>query len=294
LEEALEDLEMGVGNKFLALRGSMLDAQGKVRTDIYKPRGDIHLNASGTKIASLRIQRMLEIMLPALTQAPVPVQAPVQAPEPVQAPAKPQRVRVQAPVANTPPAVSAPLVANVVNAPVVVNAPAVVPVAVQNIVPEQDSIEMEVEDEDTILERLFFKKYGRALPEKEKEKDDVDQIKFVIDLTDDTDEMETDTTPVLVPIVKTEPIEITVPKSLRKSDVIPEKEAPENVIDTNDTDMAEANSVNPIEDASVNPIETEQIIAESDAAIAASRGFVAEFGDTPLDEFDDINIEPLC
>ena len=47
---------------------------------------------------------------------------------------------------------------------------------------------MEVEDEDTMLERLFFKKYGRALPEKEKE-NDVDNIKFVIDLTDE-DEME--------------------------------------------------------------------------------------------------------
>ena len=68
---------------------------------------------------------------------------------------------------------------------------------------------MEVEDEDALLQRLFFKKYGRALPEKEKESD-VDQINFVIDLTDDTEEMQDDTTPLLVPIpvVKTEPIEI--------------------------------------------------------------------------------------
>jgi hypothetical protein len=53
------------------------------------------------------------------------------------------------------------------------------------------------------------------------------------------------------------------------------------------------------EDASVNPIETaeqiiaesdrraKQIIAESEAAIEASKEFVAEFGDTPIDEFDD-------
>jgi hypothetical protein len=59
------------------------------------------------------------------------------------------------------------------------------------------------EDEDSILERLFFKKFGRALPEKEKE-NDVDNIKFVIDLTDDTNEMEV-AAPVVV--VKTEPIE---------------------------------------------------------------------------------------
>jgi hypothetical protein len=55
LDEALKDLEMGEGNRFLTLRSSMLDAEGRVRTDIFKPRGDIHLNASGTQIASLRI-----------------------------------------------------------------------------------------------------------------------------------------------------------------------------------------------------------------------------------------------
>ncbi len=204
LDEALEDLDMGEGNRFLALRGSMLDAQGIVRTDIFKPRGDIHLNAAGTQIASLRIRKMLEIMLPALAQAPVPVpgSVPVQAPAQVQAPevAKTQRVRVQAPVTdpapvvvNPPPAVDATLVAAIVNAPAV----------------PETSTAMEVEDEDTILERLFFKRFGRALPEKEKE-NDVDQIKFVIDLTDDPeDEMEVATSedaPFVV--VKTEPIEI--------------------------------------------------------------------------------------
>jgi hypothetical protein len=49
LDEALNDLETGQGNRFLTLRGSMLDAQGKVRTDLYKPRGDIHLNTLGRK-----------------------------------------------------------------------------------------------------------------------------------------------------------------------------------------------------------------------------------------------------
>jgi hypothetical protein len=206
LDEALNDLEMGQGNRFLTLRGSMLDANGQVRKDLYNPNGNIHLNASGTKIASLRIQRMLEIMLPALVQVPAPVQAP---PAPVQAPAvaKTQRVRVQAPVSapvvvNAPPAVDAPLVAAVVNSPVVTQH-----VAVQNVVPEV-SIAMEVEDEDTILERLFFKKYGRALPEKEKEKDEVDNIKFVIDLTDESDEMEVATSEIApVAVVKTEPVE---------------------------------------------------------------------------------------
>jgi hypothetical protein len=181
LDEALEDLEMGEGNKFLALRGSLLDAQGHVRTDIFKPRGDIHLNVAGTQIVSLRIRKMLEAMLPNLVQ--VPVQAPVQTPPaPVQAPApvgaKVQRARVQAPVDNTPPAVIVPLVADVIQAPVVVQH-----VAVQNVVPET-STTMEVEDEDTMLERLFFKRFGRALPEKEKEKDEVDQINMdLIDLT---------------------------------------------------------------------------------------------------------------
>jgi hypothetical protein len=117
--------------------------------------------------------------------------------------------------------VGAPLVA-VANAPVVVQAPAGVQqlvgqvqdlviqhVAVQNVVPE---IPMEVEDDDAVLQRLFFKKFGRALPEPEREKEkenDVDNIKFVIDLTDDTDEMEVATSDVApVAVVKTEPIEI--------------------------------------------------------------------------------------
>jgi hypothetical protein len=175
---------------------------------------------------------------------------------------------------------------------------------------------MEVEeDEDALLARLFFKRFGRALPEKEKEKDDVDLNMDLIDLTDEQDEEMEVAAPV---VVKTEPIEtpeivanvanvdidnrhrsfrlerlelakarkaITeFGKTLRKSVVIPEKEAPlaaENVIADTATDMAEANTVNTIEMA-------ERAIAESDAAIEANRKeFVAEFGDTNLDEFDD-------
>jgi hypothetical protein len=175
---------------------------------------------------------------------------------------------------------------------------------------------MEVEDEDSILKRLFFKGFGRALPEadeKEKEKDDVDQIKFVIDLTDDTDEMEVATPVEEVAVVKTEPIEVVEApevakvavtnftnvvgsrisrrlelielakarkaitefgKSLRKKDIIPEKEAPlaagtENVIADNDMDMAEANSVTTVNTESGNTVMTyEQTIAAIDAAIA--------------------------
>jgi hypothetical protein len=323
LDEALKDLEMGEGNKFLSLRGSMLDAQGKVQTDLYKPRGDIHLNASGTKIASLRIQKMLEIMLPALAQAPAPVPAPVQtppAPAQVQAPAvaKSQRVRVQAPVNDPAPVVNAPVV-NVQQVAAVVKAPVVV---------SQDQVKtpMEVEDEDTLLQRLFFKRFGRALPdEKEKEKDDIDQINFVIDLMDEAEETEDMEVATPVVVVKMEPIEIVnvanvnnvnnvsglrvsrrlerlelakarkaiteFGKTLRKTTVIPEKEAPlaaSNVIADTDSNMSKDVPVNP---ESVNPVESmEQTIAEANAAIKASKEFTAEFGDTPLDEFDNEDI----
>jgi hypothetical protein len=332
LDEALEDLEMGEGNKFLALRGSLLDAQGAVRKDIFKPKGDIHLNASGTTIVSLRIQRMLETMIPALAQALV--QAPVQTPPaPVQAPApaKVQRTRVQAPVqeqvpapvvVNTTPVVNATLVAAVVNAPAGVQQ---LVGQVQDLVIQHVAVvetPMEVEDEDTILERLFFKKYGRALPEKEKEKDEVD-INFVIDLTDDTEEMEV-VAPVPVAVVKSEPIEAAEApemdanvvnvaeatkqrrasrrleiielakarkaitefgKSLRKTDIIPEKEAPlaagtENVVANTDTDMAEDRSVNVESLTTDEAIEmAEAAIAESDAAIAANQKVIDEFDD---------------
>jgi hypothetical protein len=233
-----------------------------------------------------------------------------------------------------PSVVNATLVAAVANAPAVVQAPAGVQqlvgqvqdlvlqhVAVQNVVPETP---MEVEDEDSILERLFFKKYGRALPEKEKEKekDEVD-INFVIDLTDETEEMEV-VAPVPVAVVKSEPIEAAEApemdanvvnvaeatkqrcasrrleiielararkaitefgKSLRKTDIIPEKEAPlaagtENVVANTDTDMAEDRSVNVESLTTDEAIEmAEAAIAESDAAIAANQKAIDEFDD---------------
>ena len=183
-------------------------------------------------------------------------------------------------------------------------------------------------DEDELLAKLFFKKYGRALPEPEKEKDEVD-INFVIDLTDEKDDEMEVATPVVV--VKTEPIEIVnvanvanvnevydvynksgvrssrrlelielakarkaiteFGKSLRKKEVIPEKEAPlaagtESVIADTDSNMSEANSVNTESGNSVNleslttaeAIEmAEAAIAESDAAIAANQEEIDKF-----------------
>jgi nuclear transport factor 2 (NTF2) superfamily protein len=95
-------------------------------------------------------------------------------------------------------------------------------------------------------------------------------------------------------------------KSLRKTEVIQEKEAPlaagtENVIADTDTDMAEDVSVNTVESVNNESVPTyntiemaERAIAETDAAIRANqKEFVAEFGDTPVDEFD-VDIEPLC
>jgi hypothetical protein len=162
---------------------------------------------------------------------------------------------------------------------------------------------MEVEeDEDAVLQRLFFKKFGRALPEPEKEKD-VD-INFVIDLTDDTDEMESDPTPALIPVVKTEPAEsvpdvtnvaklrqerrelvkgrkalIAFGKTLRKSNVIPEKEAPnsENVVA--DSNVSEDSKVNTVES-----LTTDEAIEMAEAAIAESDAAVNQ---KVMDEFDD-------
>jgi hypothetical protein len=222
--------------------------------------------------------------------------------------------------------VGAPLVAAVVNAHAVAQAPAgvqqlvgqVQDLVIQHVaVVSQDQVgtPMEVEDEDSILQRLFFKKYGRALPEEKEKESDVDNINFVIDLTDEKDEneMEVATSEVVpVAVVKTEPIEIAnvnvvdatkrrsfrlerielakarkalneFGKSLRKKDIIPEKEAPlaasSNVIADNDTDMAEdVSAVNVVKSITTDEaIEmAEKAIAESDAAIVANR-----------DEFDD-------
>jgi hypothetical protein len=330
LDEALKDLERGQGNRFLSMRATMLDAEGRVRRDLYKPNGDIHLNAAGTKIASLRIQRMLEVMLPIQAPAPVVVNAPPVVSAPLvatvvqQAPAvaKPQRVRVQAPVqdpvpapiVNTPPVVNVQQVAAVVNAPVIVQHVAVV---------GQDQVESMEVDEDELLAKLFFKKYGRALPEreKEKEKDDVDKINFVIDLTDETEEIEVAAPVPVEVVVKTEPIEVAEApenvanvanvaklrqerrelvkarkaitafgKTLRKSNVILEKEAPPEIVDNSNVSAdASVNTVNTVNTVNpVNPIKmAEQIIADSSAEIEASqKEFVAELGDIPLDKFD--------
>jgi hypothetical protein len=225
---------------------------------------------------------MLEIMLPAVfpVQAQVPVQAPVQAP-------------VAVPVVVNVPLVAAgvqQLVGQVQD--LVIQHVAIAPVA------------MEVEDDNEILKRLFLKKFGRELPETERnEVDDIDMN--LIDLTkeDDEDEMEV-AAPNAVVVVKTESIETPetpdVPaddrrrssrlERLRKSEFIPEKEAPlaagtsvaENVIADNDTDMAEDKSVE-----SVNTVEpltadeafemAEAAIAESDAAIAANQKEMDKF-----------------
>jgi hypothetical protein len=283
LDAALKDLDMGQGNNFLSMRATMLDARGQVRKDLYKPNGDVHLNSSGTKIASLRIRNMLEVMLPAI----FPVQAQVQAPAPV--------------VVNTPPVVNVPLVA-----PNVVNAPAGVQQLVgqlQDLVVQHVTIApvaMEVENDNEILKRLFLQKFGRALPEVEVE---VDLNMDLIDLTkEDEDEMEVATSEVVQVVVKTEPIDDRRRSSrLRKTNVIKEKEAPlaaeNNVIADADTDMAEdtsVGSVNAVE--SVNSVESgnivepltadeafemaEAAIAESDAAIKANQMVIDGFYNT--------------
>jgi predicted RND superfamily exporter protein len=139
---------------------------------------------------------------------------------------------------------------------------------------------MEVEENDNeTLKRLFLKRFGRALPEVEV---DVDLNMDLIDLTEeDNDEMEVATSEVVQVVVKTEPIDNRrhssrlerLGKALRKSEVIPEKEAPlaagtsviaENVIADTDADMAEDVSVNAV--GSVNPVEsvnTESVNTES-------------------------------
>ncbi len=68
------------------------------------------------------------------------------------------------------------------------------------------STEMEVEDEDKLLQRLFFQKYGRALPKKKSDKVDLDMD--LKDLTEEQDKL--DAIPTLAPVdfVKKESIEI--------------------------------------------------------------------------------------
>jgi hypothetical protein len=158
---------------------------------------------------------------------------------------------------------------------------------------------MEVENDNEILKRLFLQRFGRALPEVEA--DDVDLDMNLIDLTKDEDEMEVATSEVVQVVVKKEPIDDRRRSSrlerasLRKTDVIQEKEAPlaagtsvaENVIADADTDMAEDTSV-----GSVNAVESEPLtadeafemaeaaIAESDAAIKANQMVIDGFYNT--------------
>ena len=211
---------------------------------------------------------MLEIMLPAI----FPVQTQVQAP-------------VQAPVAVP---VNVPLVAAGVQQLV----GQIQDLVVQQVAIVQPPVAMEVEGDNEILKRLFLQKFGRELPEPER--NEVDDINMdLIDLTKDEDEMEVATSEVVqVVVVKTEAPEAPEAApiddrrrssrleraSLRKTNVIQEKEAPlaaENVIADNNTDMAEDVSANPV--GPVNSVESvntesgktyEQVMAEIDAAIA--------------------------
>ena len=201
---------------------------------------------------------MLEIMLPAI----FPVQAQIQAPVAVPV------------VVNPPPAVNVPLVAAGVQQLV----GQVQDLIIQHVAVVQPSIEMEVEEnENEIFKRLFLKRFGRELPEQERnEVDDMVDNMDLIDLTkEDDDEMEVAAPAAVVQVVvKTEAPEVPIDdrrrssrlerRGLRKSENIPEKEAPaENVIADNDTDMAEDVSANP-----VGPVKTyEQVMAEIDAAI---------------------------
>ncbi len=223
---------------------------------------------------------MLEIMLPTV----FPVQAPVQA-------------QIQPPVA----------VPVVVNPPHVVNVPLVAAgvqqlvgqiqdLVVQNVALDvvQPPVVMEVEENDNdILKRLFLQRFGRALPEVEVE---VDLNMDLIDLTEeDDDEMEV-ATPTAVVVVKTESIETPIDdrrrssrlERLRKSEFIPEKEAPlaagtsvaENVITDTDSDMAESgNTIEPLTADEAFEM-AEKAIAESDAAIAENQRVIDKFYNT--------------
>jgi hypothetical protein len=208
---------------------------------------------------------MLEIMLPAVFPVQVPVQDPVAVPV----------------------VVSVPLVVAGVQQLV----GQLQDLVVQQVAIVQPPVAMEVEGDNEILKRLFLQKFGRELPEPER--NEVDDINMdLIDLTKDEDEMEVATSEVVqVVVVKTEAPEAPEAApiddrrrssrleraSLRKTNVIQEKEAPlaaENVIADNDTDMAEDVSANPVGPVkSVESVNTEsgktyeQIMADLDAAI---------------------------
>ena len=226
---------------------------------------------------------MLEIMLPTVfpVQSHIPVQAPVAVPVVVHAPLVAAGVQQ--------------LVGQIQD------------LVVQNVaIVQPPPVVMEVEENDNdILKRLFLQRFGRALPEQEPERNEVDEMVNNMDLIDlteeDNDEMEVATPVQAVVVVKTESIETpetpeAAPiddrrrssclerRGLRKNDVIPDKEAPEVIAD-NDTDMAEDVSANAVE--SGNTVESltaaeafemaEQAIAESDAAIAANQKVIDKF-----------------
>jgi hypothetical protein len=80
-------------------------------------------------------------------------------------------------------------------------------------------------------------------------------------------------------------------QSLRKKDIIPEKEAPENVIADNDSDMSEDRSVTTVNNESgnnvnVEPLTTDEAIEMAEAAIAESDAEIAATQKV-IDEFDD-------
>ena len=225
---------------------------------------------------------MLEIMLPTVfpVQSHIPVQAPVAVPVVVHAPLVAAGVQQ--------------LVGQIQD------------LVVQNVaIVQPPPIVMEVEENDNdILKRLFLQRFGRALPEVEVE--DVDLNMDLIDLTNDEDEMEVATPVQAVVVVKTEAPEApeAAPiddrrrssrlerRSLRKSEAIPEKEAPlaagTSVIADNDTDMAEdVSTVNTESGNTVEPLTAdeafemaEQAIAESDAAIAENQRVIDKFYNT--------------
>ncbi len=226
---------------------------------------------------------MLEIMLPHLAPVPAPV------------------------VVSAPPAVNVPLVAAVVQAPAGVQqlVGQIQDLVVQNVAIVQPVVMETEENDNDILKRLFLQRFGRALPEVDV--DDVDINMDLIDLTEeDDDEMEAATPAAVVVVVKTESIETPeTPEAapiddrrrssrlgrLRKSEVIPEKEAPpaaDNVIDTNDTDMAEdtsvgsVNAVGPVNavgsdnNINVEPLTADEAFEMAEAAIAESDAAIAE------------------
>ncbi len=129
---------------------------------------------------------------------------------------------------------------------------------------------MEVEDEDQTLAKLFFKKFGYALPAMPPKRSEVDDIDMnLIDLTNEPDEMEVPTPAPVVVVVKTEPIEIA------------DLDMPE------DKSVEQVNSVKQV--ISVESVESVERKDMTDAELEAEqREFDAKFGhiDYVPDDFD--------